>query len=225
LLLLVSGGHCQLLAVSGPDDFRLYGSTMDDAVGEAFDKTAKLLGLPYPGGPSVEARAVHGNPKRYPLPRPLLGRPLSEGHGTDFSFSGLKTAVRQLKDDPALNVDDACASFQAAVIDILKDRVRNALLRFTADFPQLETPTLVVAGGVAANRAIGAALADLAGAQSFSLRIPPPRLCTDNAAMIAWAGLERFAAGAWDPISIGPRARWPLQELSRSDGDQAQQAG
>jgi N6-L-threonylcarbamoyladenine synthase len=225
LLLLVSGGHCQLLAVSGPEDFRLYGSTMDDAVGEAFDKTAKLLGLPYPGGPSVEARATHGNPKRYALPRPLLGRPASEGLGMDFSFSGLKTAVRQLKEDPSLNVDDACASFQAAVIDILKDRVRNALARFAAEFPKLESPTLVVAGGVAANRAIGAALADLAKAQGFGLAIPPGRLCTDNAAMIAWAGLERFAAGASDPISIGPRARWPLEASRRSNGDQAEQAG
>ena len=221
LLLLVSGGHCQLLSVSGPDDFRLYGSTMDDAVGEAFDKTAKLLSLPYPGGPSVEARAAHGNPKRYALPRPLLGRAASEGHGLDFSFSGLKTAVRQLKEDPALDVDDACASFQAAVIDILCDRVRSACARFRADLPETKNPTLVVAGGVAANRAIGSALRHLTEAEGFAIRIPPPRLCTDNAAMIAWAGLERLAAGAADPMDIGPKARWPLEDLSRGDGDQA----
>ncbi len=134
LLLLVSGGHCQLLAVSGAQDFRLYGSTMDDAAGEAFDKTAKLLGLPYPGGPNVEARALLGNAKRYALPRPLLGRPTSEGSGADFSFSGLKTAVRQLLLDKTLNVDDACASFQAAVIDILSDRVAQCLCAFPQGF-------------------------------------------------------------------------------------------
>ena len=161
LLLLVSGGHCQLLSVSGPEDFHLYGSTMDDAVGEAFDKTAKLLGLPYPGGPSVEARAKLGNPKRYALPRPLLGRRSAENNA-DFSFSGLKTAVRQLKEQADLSVDDACASFQAAVIDILNDRVRHACALFRANFPEVTTPSLVVAGGVAANRAIGAALAGLA---------------------------------------------------------------
>ena len=225
LLLLVSGGHCQLLSVSGPDEFCLYGSTMDDAAGEAFDKTAKLLGLPYPGGPNVEARAARGNARRYALPRPLLGRPASEGLGMAFSFSGLKTAVRQLKQDPALNVDDACASFQAAVIDILRDRVSNAFARFSADFPDIQTPTLVVAGGVAANRAIGAALAGLAQARGFAIRVPPARLCTDNAAMIAWAGLERFAAGAADPMGIGPRARWPLDGSGRGDGDQAKQGG
>ena len=223
LLLLVSGGHCQLLSVSGPDEFRLYGSTMDDAAGEAFDKTAKLLGLPYPGGPSVEARAAHGNARRYALPRPLLGRQASQGHGMDFSFSGLKTAVRQLKEDPALDVDDACASFQAAVIDILCDRVGSACARFREEFANVKSPTLVVAGGVAANRAIGAALTNLSGTKGFAIRIPPPRLCTDNAAMIAWAGLERFAAGAADPMGIGPRARWPLDESGRSDGDQAKQ--
>jgi N6-L-threonylcarbamoyladenine synthase len=210
LLLLISGGHCQLLSVAGPDDFHLYGSTMDDAVGEAFDKTAKLLGLPYPGGPNVEACAAQGNPKRYALPRPLLGRPASEGHGADFSFSGLKTAVRQLKENADLNVEDACASFQSAVIDILCDRVSNALAYFRNDFPNVETPTLVVAGGVAVNRAIGTALARLAEARQFALRIPPPALCTDNAAMIAWAGLERFATGASDPMITGPKARWPL---------------
>src|SRR6185312_11436719 len=149
LLLLVSGGHCQLLAVAGVDEYRLYGTTMDDAVGEAFDKTAKILGLPYPGGPAVEACAVHGNAKAYALPRPLLGR-----GGMDFSFSGLKTAVRQLTAQGAINVDDACASFQAAAIDILRDRTTQALAKFREDFPDAIRPALVVAGGVAANQAI-----------------------------------------------------------------------
>jgi len=211
LLLLVSGGHCQLLAVEGPEKFRLYGTTQDDAAGEAFDKVAKLLGLAYPGGPNVEKAAEHGNAKRYALPRPLLGRRASsENNGTDFSFSGLKTAVRQLVQTGGVDVNDVCASFQAAVIDILRDRTANALALFQRDFPDVERPTLVVAGGVAANFAIGSALTEMAESHDFQIRIPPPRLCTDNAVMIAWAGLERLARGACDPISIGPRARWPL---------------
>jgi len=205
LLLLVSGGHCQLLAVEGPENFRLYGTTQDDAAGEAFDKVAKLLGLAYPGGPNVEKAAEHGNAKRYALPRPLLGR-----DGADFSFSGLKTAMRQLVQSGAVDVKDACASFQAAVIDILRDRTGHALALFQRDFPDIATPTLVVAGGVAANLAIGSALTELAESHDFRIRIPPPRLCTDNAVMIAWAGLERLAGGNSDPISIGPKARWPL---------------
>jgi N6-L-threonylcarbamoyladenine synthase len=209
LLLLVSGGHCQLLAVEGPEEFRLYGTTQDDAAGEAFDKVAKLLGLAYPGGPNVEKAAEHGNPKRYALPRPLLGR-ASGKHTADFSFSGLKTAMRQLVLAGGVDVNDACASFQAAVIDILRDRTDNALALFQHDFPDVERPTLVVAGGVAANFAIGSAITQLAESQDFQIRIPPARLCTDNAVMIAWAGLERLAGGAFDPVSIGPRARWPL---------------
>ena len=205
LLLLVSGGHCQLLAVEGPEQFRLYGTTQDDAAGEAFDKVAKLLGLAYPGGPNVEKAAGHGNAKRYALPRPLLGRA-----GADFSFSGLKTAMRQLVQMGGVDANDACASFQAAVIDILCDRTANALALFQRDFPDLERPTLVVAGGVAANIAIGSALTEMAESHDFEIRIPPARLCTDNAVMIAWAGLEKLAGGASDPISIGPRARWPL---------------
>ncbi len=221
LLLLVSGGHCQLLAVEGPEEFRLYGSTMDDAAGEAFDKTAKLLGLPYPGGPAVEEAAAHGNARRYPLPRPLLGRP--QGSGMAFSFSGLKTALRQLVQTGTVDVNDAAASFQAAVIDILRDRTGNALSRFQQDFPDTAAPTLVVAGGVAANFAIGSALTVLAESRNFGIQIPPPNYCTDNAAMIAWAGLERFAAGASDSIGIGPRARWPLDPgLDGGHGDQRQ---
>jgi N6-L-threonylcarbamoyladenine synthase len=219
LLLLVSGGHCQLLAVEGPDRFRLYGTTLDDAAGEAFDKVAKLLGLSYPGGPNLEAAAAHGNAKRYSLPRPLSGRP-----GADFSFSGLKTATRQLVQTGTVDVNDAAASFQAAVIDILCDRTGHALARFRTDFPQIETPVLVVAGGVAANFAIGSALTVLAESHDFNIRIPPAGLCTDNAAMIAWAGLERFATGARDSLSFSPRARWPLYPSGSGQGDQRQGA-
>ena len=213
LLLLVSGGHCQLLAAAGPEEYRLYGTTMDDAVGEAFDKTAKILGLPYPGGPNVEIHAARGNPRAYPLPRPLLKRA-----GMDFSFSGLKTAVRQLAAQTQLDIDDACASFQAAAIDILCDRTAHALARFRQDFPDTARPALVVAGGVAANAAIGTALARLAESHGFEIRVPPPKYCTDNAAMIAWAGLERFALGKRDPLDFSPRARWPL-DRSGDDGD------
>ena len=210
LLLLVSGGHCQLVGVGGVHDFRLYGSTIDDAVGEAFDKTAKILGLPYPGGPAVEAAAKNGNPRAYELPRPMKGRA-----GADFSFSGLKTALRQLA-QTGISVEDASASFQAAVIDILRDRTRIAMQMFRRDFSKESGPDgnkLVVAGGVAANQAIGAGLNKLCEAENFTALIPPPRLCTDNAAMIAWAGVERLSAGgAGDALSTSPRARWPLAE-------------
>jgi N6-L-threonylcarbamoyladenine synthase len=207
LLLLVSGGHCQLLGVGGPQDFRLYGSTIDDAVGEAFDKAAKILGLPYPGGPQVEQAAKSGNPRAYDLPRPLV-----TGHNVrktaDFSFSGLKTALRVLAEKP-LDVADAAASFQAAVVDILTDRTAIAMRQFRRDFPNGNV--LVVAGGVAANQAIGAALEKLAGNEGFVTRIPPPGLCTDNAAMIAWAGVEKLSASApEDGLGASPRARWPL---------------
>jgi N6-L-threonylcarbamoyladenine synthase len=206
LLLLMSGGHCQLVGVGGAHDFRLYGSTIDDAVGEAFDKTAKILGLPYPGGPAVEEAAKSGNPRAHDLPRPLLHK--KGGRPADFSFSGLKTAVRQLAQND-VNVADVSASFQKAVIDILLDRTAHAMAMFRADFPGAST--LVVAGGVAANQAIGASLAGLCAREDFVIRIPPPRLCTDNAAMIAWAGVERLSANAAaDPISVSPRARWPL---------------
>lgn len=181
---------------------------MDDAVGEAFDKTAKLLGLPYPGGPNVEIHAARGQETAYPLPRPLLGR-----EGMDFSFSGLKTAVRQLKTHNTVNIDDVCASFQRAVIDILCDRTAHAMTRFRRDFPGAAKPVLVVAGGVAANQAIGGALAQLAENHDFEIRVPPPNYCTDNAAMIAWAGLERYALGKRDPLDVSPRARWPLASL------------
>jgi N6-L-threonylcarbamoyladenine synthase len=205
LLLLISGGHCQLLAVAGVGGFRLYGTTIDDAVGEAFDKTAKLLGLPYPGGPEIEKLAVLGDPRRYRFPRPMRGR-----DGADFSFSGLKTAVRQIVRTEKFEIADVAASFQAAVIDSLVDRVRAAMVMFGCDFPATETPCLVVAGGVAANRAIGNALRALAKEEGFSIKIPPPGLCTDNAAMIAWAGVERGQLGLFDMAGVAPKARWPL---------------
>jgi N6-L-threonylcarbamoyladenine synthase len=205
LLLLVSGGHCQLLGVEGPGRFRLYGTTIDDAAGEAFDKTAKLLKLPYPGGPRIEALAREGNPARYPLPRPMKGR-----EGADFSFSGLKTAVRQVTLDGAVDAADLSASFQAAVIDILEDRVRAAMTMFQRDFSGESNSPFVVAGGVAANGAIRAALSNLASEEGFSFTVPPVRLCTDNAAMIAWAGVERAALGLFDPLDAPARARWPL---------------
>jgi len=208
LLLLVSGGHCQLVGVGGADDFRLYGSTIDDAVGEAFDKTAKLLGLPYPGGPAVEEAARNGNPRAYDLPRPLLNKRNDGRDGADFSFSGLKTAVRQLAQG-TVNIDDISASFQAAVIDILCNRSGAAMAMFRRDFPAGKN--FVVAGGVAANQAIGKALAGLCEEEGFLTHIPPPRLCTDNAAMIAWAGIERLSDNIrGDALSVSPRARWPL---------------
>ncbi len=205
LLLLISGGHCQLLGVEDVGRYRLYGTTIDDAVGEAFDKVAKLIGLPYPGGPQIETLAAGGKAKAYALPRPLLGRA-----GADFSFSGLKTAVRLIAD--AGNVDAAglAASFQAAVVDILTDRTSAAMKRFRSDFPDAKTPALVVAGGVAANAAIGSALRTLTAREGFQIKIPPPRLCTDNAAMIAWTGVEYGQRGLFDALGVSPKARWPL---------------
>jgi len=205
LLLLISGGHCQLLGVEGVGRFRLYGTTIDDAVGEAFDKVAKLLGLPYPGGPRLEELASGGNPKAYPLPRPMRGRA-----GSDFSFSGLKTAVRLIADDPNIDKAGLAASFQRAVTDILADRTAAAMVRFKREFPDTASPVLVLAGGVASNGAIRAALTALAAREGFQTKIPPPRLCTDNAAMVAWAGVEHGQLGSFDGIGVSPKARWPL---------------
>ncbi len=208
LLLLVSGGHTQLVRVDGVGAFRRYGTTVDDALGEAFDKTAKLLGLPYPGGPAVEQAARGGDAARFALPRPMLGRP-----GADFSFSGLKTAVRQAAEAAAplaaRDIADLCAGFQAAVGDVVADRVGNALQRFR-DEGAPDGPALVVAGGVAANQALRGVLAAAAAEAGFRLVAPPLALCTDNAAMVAWAGAERLALGRTDPLTVAARPRWPL---------------
>jgi N6-L-threonylcarbamoyladenine synthase len=212
LLLLISGGHCQLLAVEGVGQFRLLGTTIDDAVGEAFDKVAKLLGQPYPGGPNIEVLARQGDPKAFTLPRPMRGR-----EGADFSFSGLKTAVRQIVRNSDFSVAaaaDLAASFQAAVVESLVDRVHSAMRSFRTLFGEIADPSLVVAGGVAANASVRAALAKLAECEGFALRVPPPALCTDNAAMIAWAGVERCELGLFDDLSTGPKARWPLATLT-----------
>ena len=198
LLLLVSGGHCQLLEVRAVGDYRRLATTIDDAVGEGFDKAAKLLGLPYPGGPAIEDLAARGDAKAVPLPRPLVGS--SEPH---FSFAGLKSAVQRAAASGEYANADIAASFQQAVVDCLVDRTRRALE--TSD-----SPSLVVAGGVAANRAVREALKQLAAEQGRRFSVPPSWLCTDNAAMIAWAGAERLARGLTDPLDAPARARWPL---------------
>lgn len=206
LLLLVSGGHTQLIAVEGIGRYRRLGTTIDDALGEAFDKTAKLLGLGLPGGPNVEKWARGGDPHRFAFPRPLIGR-----HDLNFSFAGLKTAVRQQATALAPLTDrdiaDLCASFQEAVVATLVDRCRRAL-RVTADNSHVR---LVIAGGVAANQRLRSALEELTRAEGASLHVAPPGLCTDNAAMIAWAAAEHLAAGRpSDDLGVAPKARWPL---------------
>jgi N6-L-threonylcarbamoyladenine synthase len=212
-LLLVSGGHCQLLEVRGPGDYRRLATTIDDAAGEAFDKTAKLLGLGFPGGPAVEKAALLGDPFAVPLPRPLLGSP--EPH---FSFAGLKSAVLRARDAGIHRPEDIAASFTQAVIDCLIDRTARGLRR-------MDTPTaLVVAGGVAANRAIRAALERLAAEHGLPFIAPPGWLCTDNGAMIAWAGIERHGLGWNDPLDVAARPRWPLDptaEKARGAGVKA----
>jgi N6-L-threonylcarbamoyladenine synthase len=210
LMLLVSGGHCQFLAVEGPESFRRLGSTIDDAPGEAFDKVAKLLGLAQPGGPQVEAAAKTGNPARFRFPRPLLDR-----DGCDLSFSGLKTAVLRARDEViaakgGLTLQDRadlCAGFQLAVADVLAEKTRRALVAFPA-------PVLAVAGGVAANTLLRARLETVATEAGTRFLAPPLRLCTDNGAMIAWAGIERFLAGARDGMDLPARSRWPLDQAA-----------
>ncbi|MBB5515462.1 N6-L-threonylcarbamoyladenine synthase [Rubricella aquisinus] len=211
LMLLVSGGHCQFLSVLGPDQFQRLGGTIDDAPGEAFDKTAKLLGLGYPGGPEVERAALTGDPRRFPLPRPLLDRP-----GCDMSFSGLKTALRRARDTLVAEQGgltqadraDLCAAFQDATADVLTEKTRRAMAAFAAEHGPT---TIAVAGGVAANRALRTALQDAAAEAGFAFTAPPLKLCTDNGAMIAWAGIERLRSGeAVDDLTLSARPRWPL---------------
>ncbi|MBV0913449.1 tRNA (adenosine(37)-N6)-threonylcarbamoyltransferase complex transferase subunit TsaD [Anianabacter salinae] len=216
LMLLVSGGHCQFLIVHAPDRFTRLGGTIDDAPGEAFDKTAKLLGLPQPGGPAVEAAARAGDAARFAFPRPLLDRP-----GCDMSFSGLKTALLRERDKliaaqgGLFEVDraDLCAGFQRAVADVLEEKTRRALALYLAQTPK--TPTIAVAGGVAANGAIRSALQRLASEHGVGFTAPPLALCTDNAAMIAWAGIERLRLGpADDGMTLAARPRWPLDNAA-----------
>ena len=209
LLLLASGGHCQLLEVRGVGDYRRLATTIDDAAGEAFDKAAKLLGLGYPGGPAIEALAKDGDPAAVPLPRPLVGT--KEPH---FSFAGLKGAVQRVVASGDHRAEDIAASFQAAVVDCFVDRTRLALMASDA-------PSLVVAGGVAANDSVRAALAQLAEDEGRAFSVPPGWLCTDNAAMIGWAGAERFVAGLVDGLDAPARARWPLDP----DGEKVRGAG
>lgn len=215
LLLLVSGGHTQIVLVRGVGDYRRWATTIDDALGEAFDKVAKMLGLGFPGGPAVERAAATGDAGRFAFPRPLKGEAR-----LDFSFSGLKTAVRQaaaaIAPLSSTDVAELCASFQAAVADAVADRVGRSLHRFRAEYADVTPPLLVVAGGVAANRLLRAALLRLCEAAGFRFVAPPASLCTDNAAMIAWAGLERLRAGLAEPadMAIAPRSRWPLDAVS-----------
>lgn len=230
LLLLVSGGHCQILKVKGVGQYERLGASLDDALGEAFDKVAKMLGLGYPGGPIVEQYALTGNPEAFNFPRSMVGRP-----GCDFSFSGLKTAVKReiqgfrcqvpgareekielsFNGEPSLpetcnlkpeTSNDICASFQACVGDIVEDRIQNAINLCNGS----GINTLVVAGGVAANKYIRGRLERLCAQNNFILKAPPIRLCTDNAAMIAWAGIEKLMLGESSDLSFTPKARWPL---------------
>ena len=218
LLLLVSGGHCQLLATEGVGRYHRLGATVDDAVGEAFDKTARLLGLGYPGGPAVERAARAGDASRFSLPRPMRGR-----EGCDFSFSGLKTAVSHACSSLPGGAPDAkakadlAAAFQEAVADVLCDRSGHAIAMFRAQHEgQHEGATrLVVAGGVAANRYLRRRLKELAQRSDVEMIVPPPELCTDNGAMIAWAGIERLRLGLSDSLDAPPRARWPLDAEAR----------
>jgi len=214
-LFLASGGHTQIVAVRGVGDYVRLGTTQDDAIGEAFDKTAKLLGLGYPGGPEVEREAMRGSPTRFALPRPMHGR-----KEPDFSLSGLKTALRLEAEKIAplsdQDVADLCAGFQQAIVDVVFDRLRAGLRLFRTRFGA--PSALVAAGGVAANQAIRRALNRLAFEVGTTLVAPPLDLCTDNGVMIAWAGCERLALGLTDSLDVAPRARWPLDEIAAAEG-------
>jgi len=218
LLLLVSGGHSQFVIAEGVGNYLLLGSTIDDAVGEAFDKTAKLLGLSYPGGPKIEELAKKGDAKSIDLPRPMIGR-----EGCDLSLSGLKTAVRRtvakLANSGKLteNLENVAAAFQAAIGDVLVDRSRNAIQQFLARHPQ--KVAFVIAGGVAANEYLRARLSELAKSEGMKLHVPPQKLCTDNGAMIAWAGIERLRLGMTDGLDFAARPRWSLDPYVTSNRD------
>ncbi len=209
LLMLASGGHTQIIIAKSVGDYEIIGTTIDDAAGEAFDKVAKMLGLGYPGGPILEKYAKKGNKDRFNLPTPLKGKV-----GCDFSFSGLKTAVRILiqKQEKLDEQDkaDICAGFQNSVIEVMKDRLKNAIKEYKKQFPNGEH--LVVAGGVAANQAIASALTEAASKYKLQFSAPPIALCTDNAAMIAWVGVEKFKKGQFNSFDFAPKARWPLSE-------------
>ncbi|MDB2415100.1 tRNA (adenosine(37)-N6)-threonylcarbamoyltransferase complex transferase subunit TsaD [Rickettsiales bacterium] len=210
LLLLVSGGHCQILAVEAVGKYTKIGGTIDDAVGEAFDKVAKMLKLPYPGGPKVEQLAKDGDENRFDFPRSFKGK-----KHCDFSFSGLKSSVKRqidkLENISEKDKSDICASFQLCVKEILQDRVSRAIKIFSKQYPNAKN--IVVSGGVAANKYLNAALSETAAMYNFTLSAPEMKLCTDNGAMIAWAGIERLQLGLTDPLSIVPKARWPLEDL------------
>lgn len=213
LLLLTSGGHCQILAVEGVGKYHRLGATIDDAAGEAFDKVAKMLGLGYPGGPLVEKYARSGDAGRFDLPRPMIDKA-----GCDMSFSGLKTAVRRVVENfesPLSEQDkaDVCACFQRAVLESLTARLKNGIRLFKKDFPQAKS--LVVGGGVAANGALREALQALAARHKLDFYAPPMNLCTDNGAMVAWAGMERFKSGLTDSLDFSPRPRWPLDPSTK----------
>ncbi len=209
-LFLASGGHTQIVAVLGVGNYERLGTTVDDAIGEAFDKVAKLLGLPYPGGPQVEKEALAGDAARVALPRPMLGRPHA-----DFSLSGLKTALRLAAEKMAplseADMRDLCAGFQQSVVDVVADRLRVGLKMFRERHGK--PAALVAAGGVAANEAIRKALHQVALEAGTTLVVPPAALCTDNGAMIAWAGAERLALGLTDGLDAAPHARWPLKDV------------
>lgn len=220
LLLLTSGGHCQILIAEGIGKFKKLGATVDDAAGEAFDKAAKMMGLGYPGGPKIEQYAKKGDPERFDFPRPMVGKP-----GCDLSFSGLKTAVRRAVEsfspDGILehavlseqDIADLCACFQRAVLESLCSRLKNGIKLFKKQYPS--GTHLVVAGGVAANAALRQALENLAKKYKLSFAAAPMNLCTDNGAMVAWAGMEHFLAGLSDPLDFSPRPRWPLDPASK----------
>ena len=220
LLLLTSGGHCQILIAEGIGKFKRLGATVDDAAGEAFDKSAKMMGLGYPGGPKIEQYALSGDANRFELPRPMIGKP-----GCDLSFSGLKTAVRHVIEsfsadgtieNAVLNEQDKadlCACFQRAVLESLCSRLKNGIKTFKRLYPQ--GTHLVVAGGVAANKALRQALENSAKKYNLTFAAAPMHLCTDNAAMVAWAGMEHFLAGMSDPLDFSPRPRWPLDPTAK----------